>query len=206
MIVLDQNMTFNESDLISILKNYDVDISGWGQGRAKTIGHLVSEIRDGDAVLLNNDGILTRKLHIARAAIFYEHEEINQGRYTKTIYFLVEDRQVFKDGRIRYRAKISDTSVAEKMMPTEDSLKAILRGIEEELSLSIKNFQLIEGPRVKERKAKSCSYPNLKSHHVLNDYVLRMLPCGYNPYGYLEEQDDKTTYFVWEEVKTKERS
>lgn len=123
--------TINE--LVSKLKEYSIPIDNWGTGNAKTVEHLFDELKNQDCLIQDEGGYLVRNIEFVGIRILYK-DKSNQT------FILVEDRQEFKDGRIRKRNMPS--SVSEKMKFGEDSLVAAIRGIREELSVKVESHQL----------------------------------------------------------------
>lgn len=173
------------------LEDAGVDTANWGKGEAKTLAHLQKEIDEGESLLVaDEDGKLRRKVVVAGADVYYVSPEGRKFR-------LKEERQVFKDGRVRTR-KLS-RSLVEKMKPDEDPKAAAIRGLREELGLA-SNSSLTE-LGIDENQSASQSYPGLHSQYVRHNYGIVLSDEQFNPSGYVEEQDDKNTYFVWEEVE-----
>lgn len=108
---------------------------------------------------------------------------------------LKEDYQKFKDGRVRKRKM--DASVAEKLDKNDRNLiSAVIRGIKEELDVDISESQISNNG--KNRKIMdSMSYPGLNSIIDLFKYTVILNDSQYNPDGYVENQEDKSTYFKW---------
>ena len=190
-LLLFENYHQNSMDLKSLeeyLIQYGIPTNEWGTGYAKTLNHLLSEINSGECSIVEEDGKLIREIEFVMAEIFYEKE----GK----IFKLIEDRQIFSDGRIRTRKK--ESSVSEKMIIGEDPLKSLIRGIEEELRVYIKESQ-IESSGTEEKKEESQSFPGLMTKYKGHKFICFFEESQYNPEGYLEIQKDKKTYFVWEE-------
>lgn len=165
-----------------------IDVSLWGKGPSRTLEALYNEIVNGEAILFDSGGgKLLRKVTITGVDLFYTTQN---GKLLK----LKQEKQVFKDGRIKFRH--SKLSVSEKMKPNETPLEATLRGITEELGIS--------GPFYLSRTSSSIetlyskSYPGLKSQYLCHHFKGYVPPEQYDPCGYIEEQDDKTTFFVWD--------
>ena len=102
---------------------HGIDLSCFEQGNAKSIAHLFAELERGEAEPIVRNGQLIRRLAVLNIDVF---AEINGRRL-----HLVEDRQVFADGRIRRRAL--PASVSEKLHTGEDRVAAVVRALEEEL-------------------------------------------------------------------------
>jgi len=172
------------------LEQAGIDFSKWGTGETKTLKHLQREIASKESALVKDKrGNLLRKVMIVDAAIYHIKDDGKK-------YYLVEKKQVFADGREIQRDH--GYSVAEKAFVGEDPLTAIIRGIREELGIrgSINPVQIWEV----ERKLFPKSYPGLLTHSFGYGFEVFLNKKQFNPNGYVEEQDDKSTYFVWEEA------
>ncbi len=168
-----------------------IDISSWGTGRAKTLVHLQNEIESGEIILVTGkNGELLRKVAIGGADIYYQSPNGKK-------YHLKEDRQVFKDGRERRRNL--EQAVSEKMKLGEDPRIAIIRGIQEELGIRGEINLVATG--TDKQKITSPSYPGLESQYILHKFRVVLTEEQFNSEGYREDQSDKSTYFVWKEVK-----
>jgi hypothetical protein len=178
-----------------LLKKHGVDTSTWGSGKAKTVEHLMSEIMSGESQLVETEGgELLRVLEIADGIITF-----TDG--SGVVYKLTEDRQEFKDGRVRKRDHLKDISLAEKVAPGEDPKDALVRGIDEELGIT-GEIQINGEPTLEEKQVESPSFPGLNTQYKVHKFNLTIGADSFNPDGYQEEQTDKTTYFVWEEATT----
>ena len=180
----------NNDKLKSQLEAYGVDTTVWGTGGYKTIDHLVKEIEDQEVILdFNEDGELTRISEVVAAMILCIHDD--------KMYRLKEEKQVFIDGRERVRPSAGQ-SVFEKMKLGEKPDEAILRGIAEELSIAgeiILNY--IEKV---ENIADSKSYPGLITKSTTHFFEVELTAEQFKSQGYIEEQADKITFFVWEQI------
>jgi len=173
------------------LTDAGIDTSSWGTGQAKTLVHLQKEIESGETVLITGEtGELLRKVVVGGADIYYQSSDGKE-------YRLKEDRQVFKDGRERRRDL--GQAVSEKMKPNEDPKDAMIRGIQEELGISGEIALTETGTDV--QQVISPSYPGLDSKYIRHKFQTTLTDEQFNPDGYVEEQSDKSTYFIWEEVK-----
>lgn len=171
--------------LIEILKDYNIDISGWGQGESKTIDHLFSEIVKGETKISVEGGKLIREVSALSIVVRYKN------------LILKEDYQEFIDGRKRKRKM--KASVAEKLdSKDKDLLSAVKRAINEELGIKISSSQIKKGDDdVKVRISRS--YPNLLSKVKLFGFEVSLNGDQFDPKGYVEIQEDKKTFFKWEE-------
>ena len=85
------------------------------------------------------------------------------------------------------------------MKPYEDPQTAMIRGIQEELGISSGINLTTTG--TDEQKIASPSYPGLKSQYIRHKFQVVLSKEQFNPEGYIEHQSDKSTYFIWEEVR-----
>lgn len=162
----------------------------WGTGQAKTPAHLQEEIKSGETILAKDEqGRLLRTVEVGGADIYYEAPDGKK-------YRLIEEKQVFKDGRERRRDL--GHAVSEKMKPGEDPLEAITRGIREELGIEGELNVTPSGDEV--QVIPSPSYPGLQSKYTRHTFVATLTEGQYRPKGYIEEQADKSTFFVWQEI------
>ncbi|MSU55504.1 MAG: hypothetical protein EXS46_03130 [Candidatus Taylorbacteria bacterium] len=173
------------------LENARVDISQWGTGQAKTLVHLQNEIENGETILISGkEGELLRKVVVVGADIYYSSPSGKR-------YRLKEEKQVFKDGRERRRDL--GQAVSEKMKPNENPNDAMIRGIREELGINGEIVLTETG--TDEQLITSPSYPGLQSQYVRHKFETILNDEQFRQDGYVEAQSDKSTYFVWEEVK-----
>jgi hypothetical protein len=174
-------------DLERLLADCGVPIEEWGQGAAKTTHHLLEEVRAGETELsVTSEGELERRVSVLWLDVLSADGS----------WHLLEEKQVFKDGRER-RRKLS-SSLGEKMTPGEGVEEATYRALAEELGVTgveqldyLGNEQTTHTPD---------SYPGLSSHYDTHTVRVHLSPESYDPAGYREVQKDKTTYFVWEPV------
>ncbi|MDO8507472.1 MAG: hypothetical protein Q7S53_02795 [bacterium] len=174
------------------LLNHGVDITQWGKGCSKSLENLVDEVRDGEAELaVDHNGEISRISNIVKADILYN--DAATGKKFK----LVEDKQVFNDGRERERH--IDTSIGEKMKPKESAQEALERGIEEELGISSLTDIKSKEDKIVERESKS--YPGLLTKYIFHIFEATISQQDFKPEGYVEKGKNLTTYFVWQELK-----
>lgn len=177
-------------ELASKLSEYKIPYENWGTGYAKSLEHLFDEIKGNECSIVDVQGYLVRHIEFVGVRIFYTDESGNK-------YYLKEDRQVFKDGRVRRRTMQS--SVSEKMKFGEDPELSALRGVEEELGIKLKKEQLMKH-RDLDYDGGSQSYPGLKSKYKGHVFNCNLKREQFRPNGYVEVQKDKSTYFVWEKI------
>jgi ADP-ribose pyrophosphatase YjhB (NUDIX family) len=174
-------------ELIKILEENRIPIAMWGRGKAKTVEHLFEEVEAGETELDLSSGKLVRKVKVVALDVFYTHGD-------KTLV-LVEDKQVFVDGRVRTRKM--DSSLGEKMMPGEDPMAAARRAMAEELGIG--STEPVYQKTVTRGPEESPSYPGLLSLYVFLFHSVVLTDGTFRPEGYTEKAKDKTTYFVWRE-------
>lgn len=183
-------MIQNMQSLKDQLQSVGIDISVWGQGEAKTLISLQKEIESGEVTLvINETGTLVREVIGAGADVYYTTKDGKKFR-------LKEEKQVFLDGRERHRTKRMGNAVSEKMKPGEDPIMVLVRGVREELGLEDISFEF---KGTYENIAESQSYPGLLSKYVLHLFEVHLKDSQFKIEGYVEEQDNLKTYFVWEE-------
>ena len=173
----------SDTDLGSYLIRYGIPVNQWGKGYAKTIEHLEKEIESNECSLVDKNGTLVREIEFVMCEIFYKGLKLK------------EEKQTFKDGRERTRVK--ESSMSEKMKIGEDPLDSLIRGIEEELGVEVREDQLISDGSI-DREGGSRSFPGLTTRYIGHKYSCTFDESQYNPEGYVEHQKDKSTYFIWE--------
>lgn len=172
------------------LERAGIDVSQWGIGQAKTLAHLQREIESGETTLVHGkEGELLRKVVVGSADVYYVSPDGKK-------YRLKEDKQVFKDGRERRRDL--GQAVSEKMKPDENPRDTMIRGLKEELSIE-GDISLTE-TGTDEQLLTSPSYPGLQSQYIRYKFEAILNGEQFQPDGYTEEQSDKSTSFIWEEV------
>ena len=181
-------------DFEQILKKGNLPLEKWtGQQGTKTIEDLFKEAADGETEIETTpNGEVVRIVHVVTGDITYLDEETHQ------LYRLKEDRQVSKvDESIKKRPHLHG-AVAEKMKVGEDPVRSVLRGIKEELGIS-GNFETGEEKLIEESRTTE-SYPGLNSIYKVHVVPVRIDESNFKPEGYVENQEKKTNYFVWEKI------
>ena len=171
-------------ELMARLAAHGIDTARLGRGEAKTIAHLFAEVRSGEAELIERDGQLIRRLAVLNVDVFAEID----GRRLR----LVEDRQVFADGRTRRRELPS--SVAEKLHKEEDRETAVARALAEELG--IRRFTRVSDFAETATIRESQSFPGILSEVAVHHVDVLIDPEEFKE-EYREDQPDKSTWFVW---------
>jgi hypothetical protein len=177
-------------NLTSLLRRYSVPIDNWGTGKSKTIQHLQDELDEKECYLSEENNNLIRYIEFVGIKIYFRDEEEN-------LWTLKEDRQEFKDGRVRRRDM--PNSVSEKMKAGEDAVLSAVRGIKEELGIDIEESQLIKR-RDLDYNGGSISYPGLITKYKGHKFICYLEPHQFDVNGYIEVQKDKSTYFVWKKI------
>ena len=175
-------------DFLDLLKKYNVPIEKYGTEKFKTIGHLYNEIKEGETILKVENGELVRHVSFVGARVIFKTES--------GWLHLYEEKQVFKDGRVRRREHMP-YSAAEKFKTGEDPKKVIIRGVKEELGIVLgpNQFTFYNEVRVEENN----DYPGIKSFHKGHEFLIVLKENQYEPEGYIERQVDKDVYFKWKE-------
>lgn len=176
----------DEAGLAALLLSSGVDTAAWGTCEAKTIGHLLAELRDGDCELIEDQTGLARRVRNVWVDL---HAAIDTERLR-----LVERRQVFADGRVRERTL--PASLGEKCKIGEDPADAARRGVAEELGIAAPLRLVATPPR--DNPATARSYPGLRTIYDTYWFAGELDAADFVVDGYVDVQSDKTTYFEWE--------
>lgn len=178
---------FNLATLRELLTKHGIPVDDWGMGEAKTLTHLLKEIEEGETVLVEDElGLLYRL--IQGVGVLVEYTAPTGQRFV-----LKEDRQVFADGRER-RRQLGD-SVGEKCKRNEDPTEAAARAVREELGCQTP--VLLEQLETEQMEKVSQSYPGLLTQYRVCHFRAVLTTEQFNLDGYVETQEDLTTYFVW---------
>ncbi len=153
-----------------------------GGKSAKNISHLQKEIDDKETVLKVIDNELVRVINIVAVCVEYKGKR------------LIEDRQEFTDGRVRRREM---SWCGEKQIQGETAEDSAVRCLAEEIGISIDASELFNKD-FKVITENSRSYPGLKTIYHKTFFNYNMTDENYDPNGYVEHQDDKKTFFVWQ--------
>lgn len=143
------------------LRARDIDVSGWGQGAAKTIANLWTEIQKGESTIQDDPPL--RMLQAVRVIVRRDDS------------ILIEAHQGFATGRRRERG----WPPSEKMHPAEHYTEAALRCLREELGVEDGAARLRhETYRREELEEVALSYPGLRTHYTFHivDAVVPGLP------------------------------
>lgn len=178
--------------LSSLLQQHSIPIELWGQGRAKTVGHLFRELSEGDTELVVLGQELLRQVAFVNIDVYAE--------FDGALHRLREDKQVFDEGLPSERTRVREMigAVKEKLHRSERPENVVQRAVQEELQVGgkISNRKL----RDEDLDEESPSYPGLRSKYKAHYFRADLRGDQINRGGYKEVQQDKTTYFVWDEV------
>lgn len=174
-----------EKKVKELLTSVCIDYSKWGKGNSRTFDDFLRELVRGESKLsLDSKGKLLRTVSIACIDITYRDLK------------LIEERQVFEDGRVRIRGL--SATVTEKILPEEDPEKAALRGLEEELGIiNTDTFNAVD--KKESLRIESPSYPGVRSRYIVHHFEATIDSNEYQPEGYIEQNKDEglTAFFKW---------
>lgn len=176
-------------EFVDMLTQMGVPTEIYGTEKYKTIGHLWQEVKEGETKLEVEDGKLIRRVEFVGVRILYKKD----GQWIR----LYEDKQVFKDGRVRRRVNMP-YSAAEKFKSGEDPKEVIVRGVREELDINLTNDQFVFYN--KNEIENNDDYPGIISFHTGHEFLVILNEHQYKEDGYVERQNDKDVYFVWKPV------
>lgn len=175
-------------ELVDILTKARVPIEEYGQGGAKTIQNLHKELMSGESVMRVSDKYeLTRDVNVVWIDVVCS---LSNG----DVYLLREDRQEFKDGRIRRRS--TPSSLGEKMQPGEDLDQAIMRALSEEIGVDA--IETLHKVGESEEKFTPPTFPGLETTYTSYSYVAVLPEAAFVADGYVEHQAEKDNYYVWD--------
>lgn len=156
----------------------------YGHEQAKSFQSLLDEIEKGESQVIWEDDKPVRCLKVCRVKVICLDK--------LTIY---EDRQEFKDGRVRKRGF---DYLSEKMGVDEIPMTAAERALKEELGMSddALKITLIHFDSIDHKEVESPSYPGLLTRYEFHDFIA-YYPVEYWREEFREIQEDKTTVFIW---------
>ena len=181
------NLINTVEELTNKLKEYSIPVEEWGTGEAKNVEHLLDEIRGEECNVEDRGEYLIRSIEFVGVRIYHKDKD-------NVTWVLKEDKQEFKDGRVRRRNMPS--SVSEKMKFGEDPLISAIRGIKEELGINVEGHQLIK-MRDLFYNGGSQSYPGLRTRYKGHQFTCFFNDDQFDENGYIEVQKDKSTFFKW---------
>jgi hypothetical protein len=173
------------AEALQLLADYRINCNEWGTGISKPLSSLLNEIERGESRLLVDQGVLVRRIEVARIKVFYQPP-------TGEALFLAEAGQKFHDGRVRIRR--SEYSLAEKIMG-ETAAQAAARAFREELQ--IETVPPLKGGSLSAVRGECADFPGLISEKVFTNFSAWLTQSEFKPEGYTEIQADKCTVFRW---------
>jgi hypothetical protein len=182
--------TLSVERLAGLLVTAGVDISTWGTGSAKTVAQLLKEMREGESqVTFHPETGVQRAVRVAWVDVLYLDGHGN-------IFQLVEDRQEYRDGRLRKRQLPS--SLGEKFKLGENPDDAAIRALNEELGVA--SFKSLHKIGQEQELYTPDSYPGLATNYETYSFVAVLDDPSFDPDGYIEHQTDKINYYTWEKI------
>jgi hypothetical protein len=137
-------------ELVGWLKENGIDTAVWGTGIFKTIANLWNEYVQGEVCFEAAPPL--RMVQVVQVLI--QHDDST----------LIEVEQVFRDGKHRHR----NQPPSEKVKPSEISIDAAYRCLNEELGLNRDQVNLMVADQDREEMvADSPSYPGLPTHYTI---------------------------------------
>lgn len=174
--------------LRSILSDNQIDYSHWGENTTKPTEKLWEEIELDETRIRLEEGEIFRVVSVANIFVKYKSAD---GECLQ----LWEDRQESADGSTRSR---NNPFLAEKGSPTEGELEWAARGLKEEIGLTIPTSRIQKiGNKINPDDNIKTSFPGLKSKYHIFEFEVLLTEDEFKQEGYVEEQKDKKTYFVW---------
>jgi len=193
-----------EDALCTLLKGHSIDIALYGQGKAKPIGTLLRELKEGSCRLEvdRKTGHLLRSVEPVFVQLMY------QGKV------LVEKAQILANGNRRERNML----LAEKVEPCDaNSMAAALRGIREELQVEVYEglkglVRVVGEDDTFVEQMESASYPGITAAYTTHRVKLEIQleseaeglfkSCGLPDCRPFETDEDKleggTQHMFWE--------
>jgi hypothetical protein len=176
--------------LQTILTSVGVLRSELDSEAGEVLRRIALEIERGGAALRRNEeGMLVRESHLVRADVLYLSADNGLLR-------LVEKKQVFKDGFEHSRQL--ETSISTVGRPYDDYGEFVMRVVR--FGLGIEGALRIRALGSTAESLDSSDYPGLPSMQITHRYAVILSDRQFKPDGYVEDQDDMETHYVWEHV------
>ncbi len=177
-----------KEEINALLAKHKVPLHQWGAGEAKSLDHLYREVEAGECQLVEKDDSLLRLIAGVAVRIYHQKDGRRQ--------LLLEDKQVFTDGRTRERKDL--IGLGEKMKAGEEPVLAARRVFTEELQIADEvpldyRGHSARGPLT------SKSFPGLLTCYETHLFETEMPEKLYRE-NYTEVQPDKTSYFSWKGI------
>lgn len=183
--------TISFDELLEMLIDADIPVEAFGIGGAKTVQHLLTEVQDGESLMsIDSEGKLFREVSVLWLDVLCMRED--------GVYALREDRQEFRDGRVKRRNLSS--SLGEKLKPGELPQDAVTRALAEEIGFNGEVTELYSLGHEETTRTPD-NYPGLETDYHFHKYLTVIPAQAFCPDGYIEHQSDKTNYYVWERIK-----
>jgi hypothetical protein len=152
----------------------------------KTVSDLYKEIETGECILGIEDKKLHRRIDVVSIKCFHTNEEGQR-------FQIFEEKQVFKNGRERQRGF---NYIAEKLQSNETPEECAKRGLAEELQIAGPDVHLVPLTEENKFEKRETSYTGIQGSY--NKYFFSCeIPKLFFKDSYIEEQEDKSTYFSW---------
>lgn len=177
--------------LVDFLCEQGVSTATWGTGKAKSLDDLLEEVQEGESQLIVFEEGLRRVTPIDQIEVRYQ-------ALNGSLYRLVEQKQVFNDGRERVRSL--PCFLGEKIKAGEDLAFVVVRGIGEELGIEI-DVSRVTALGHEYQETESFSYPGLITRYDKYTFLVNLADGEYRSEGYMEDDGKKYTYFVWQPVE-----
>ena len=168
-------------ELQELLRRHGLDSDKYATGKAKTLDHLLHEVRSGECSLFLEEGVLIRGVELVGLNI------------TRGNQVLEELFQEFYEGQRRRTRKL-DASAGEKMKPGETPEKAVKRLVKEEFPILLSSLGTLSRGDDISRGAESLSYPGLVTKYTIHMFSIE-LSIELPPFVVMEE--DKWVGYGW---------
>lgn len=190
VVTLPNDTTYDE--LLSRLIDGKIPVDAYGVGNAKTLSHLLAEINEGESIVtIDVRGIVRRQVTVLWVDVICT---LSNG----DVHILKEDRQEFKDGRVKVRNLTS--SLGEKLKPSETINEGVMRALQEEIGAEEVDNLYETG--YEEKTFIPETFPGIESTYSMHKFACVIPEQAFVPEGYVEKQHDKTNYYTWERIHT----
>lgn len=190
-------MNYTEADITEALEMLWIDTSSWWQGENKWVDDLLKEIKDRETEIVCNWGWPLRCVKVVTGNVYYTDKEWQ-------LYLLKEEKQTFPNWEEKIRKLTS--SISEKAWVDEDNMIAIIRWIQEELSLTSDNIRWVLNDWIETDSRESTAYPWLVSLYTLARFTIILDWDIDVEKWFIEVQKKKTIHFVWIPIEDHEIS
>lgn len=182
----------SSDELLGYMIEADMPLLLYGKDGAKTINHLIDELREGESILsMDENGKLYREVGVLWLNVLCK---MPNG----AVYALREDRQVHRDGTVKRRQLLS--SLGEKLKAQEDSRDVVPRALAEELQVGEEYINELYFQGEDHDILIPDTYPGLETQYKFFKYTAVIDEAAFRSEGYIEEQQDKTNYYLWDQI------